>query len=119
MRHSSTSPVTEYMRYGLNPRNPCRSICCSKWSAVIEGCTSIKPPESGSGLISPASLQKRVLKLEERGAPFDIEFVYLGRNFRYDDATNDPEFRAWLDRLPTNRLFQAWLPAEGPQPCLH
>jgi len=72
-----------------------------------------------TGLMSPVGLRKRVQDLEGREVPFDIELAYGGETLAFQDASSDSEFRRWLDDLPRNRLFQAWVPAEGPQPCLH
>lgn len=75
--------------------------------------------EMRPGLISPMSFKHRLQILKRLNAKASLEFTYRGVSYTYEDATNNAELDSWLAKIPDSKMFQEWLPAEGPQPCVH
>ena len=75
--------------------------------------------EMRPGLISPMSFKHRLQILKRLNAKASLEFTYRGVSYTYEDAANNAELDSWLAEIPDSKMFQEWLPAEGPQPCVH
>jgi hypothetical protein len=75
--------------------------------------------EMRPGLISPMSFKHRLHILKRLNAKASLEFTYRGVSYAYEDVVNNAELENWLAEIPDSKMFQEWLPAEGPQPCVH
>ena len=75
--------------------------------------------EMRPGLISPMSFKHRLQILKRMNAKVNLEFTYRGVAYAYEDVANNAELESWLAATSDSKMFQEWLPAEGPQPCEH
>ena len=71
------------------------------------------------GLYAPRHLADRLTAVGRQGGRVDLGLRYEGEERRSDHATRDAALRDWLGQLPGSIWLHAYLPAQGPQPCLH
>jgi hypothetical protein len=71
------------------------------------------------GLYTPRELRARLEYLRGRGVRLDLELAIAGRAQRFANASTSSELNQLLVRLPPRTTFQDFLPAQGPQPCIH
>ncbi len=71
------------------------------------------------GLYSPRRLADRLIAAGRQGGRVDLELRYEGEERRSEHAARDAALREWLGQLPGSIWFHAYLPAQGPQSCLH
>ena len=75
--------------------------------------------EMRPGLISTMSFKHCLEILKHINAKVDVEFICRGRSHSYADVTNNEALERWLKKILDSKMFQEWLTAEGPQPCVH
>jgi hypothetical protein len=72
-----------------------------------------------AGLYSRPMLELALRERRRANVRLELRVRYRGDERRFQDGARSPELLQWLAGLPDDRLFHDYLPATGPQPCIH
>lgn len=71
------------------------------------------------GLYSRPNLERVLAQRRRANRRLDLRVRFRDQTRDFPDAASNPELLRWLGGLPADGLFHAYLPASGPQPCIH